>query len=43
MELVITLKAGTSLAQAEELFEELVENTAIMSSIEDIRIQPGEI
>jgi len=42
MELVIKLKAGTTLAQAEEMFDELTENESYMDLIENIRLQPGE-
>jgi len=43
MELVIKLKAGTTLAQAEEMFEELTTSELDMDLIENIRLQPGEI
>jgi len=42
MELVIKLKAGTTLAQVEKMFEELTENEPYMDLIENIRLQPGE-
>jgi len=43
MNLVIELKAGTTLAQAEEMFEELLKIEKYMDLIENIRLQPGEI
>jgi len=43
MNLVIELKAGTTLAQAEEMFDELTENESYMDLIENIRLQPGEL
>ena len=43
MNLVIELKAGTTLAEAEEMFDELTENESYMDLIENIRLQPGEI
>ena len=43
MYLVIKLKAGTTLAQAEEMFEELLKIEKYMDLIENIRLQPGEI
>lgn len=43
MKLELKLKSGTTAAQAEELFDELTENKAIMSSIEDIKLTPGEL
>jgi len=42
MELVIKLKAGTALAQAEEMFEELTDSEGWGDLIENIRLQPGE-
>jgi len=42
MYLVIKLKAGTTLAQAEEMFEELLKIEKYMDLIENIRLQPGE-
>ena len=42
MNIVIELKVGTTLAQAEELFDELTENESYMDLIENIRLQPGE-
>ena len=42
MNLVIELKAGTTLAQAEEMFDELTENVPYLYLIENIRLQPGE-
>ena len=42
MNLVIELKAGTTLAQAEEMFEELLKIEKYMDLIENIRLQPGE-
>ena len=42
MYLVIKLKAGTTLAQADEMFDELTENESYMDLIENIRLQPGE-
>jgi len=43
MYLVIKLKAGTTLAQADKMFDELTENEPYMDLIENIRLQPGEI
>jgi len=43
MNLVIELKAGTTLAQADEMFDELTTNEDFMDLIENIRLQPGEI
>ena len=42
MELVIKLKAGTTLAQAEVMFDELLKIEKYMDLIENIRLQPGE-
>ena len=41
MEIVIKLKAGTTLAQAEVMFE-LLKIEKYMDLIENIRLQPGE-
>jgi len=43
MKLELKLKACMTLAQAEELFDELTENKALMEWIEDIKLTPGEI
>lgn len=43
MELVIKLKAGTTLAQTEEMFGELTSDERYMDLIQNIRLHPGEI
>ena len=42
MYLVIKLKAGTTLAQADEMFDELTDSEGWGDLIENARIQPGE-
>ena len=42
MNLIIELKAGTTLAQAEEMFDELTDSEGWGDLIENIRLQPGE-
>lgn len=42
MKIVIELKTGTTLAQTEEMFEELTENKSFMDLIEDIKLQLGD-
>ncbi len=42
MKLEIVLKAGTTLVQAEKLFDELTDNEEWVNLIENIRLQPGE-
>jgi len=41
MKLELKLKAGTTVAQAEELFEELTKNKFLKALVEDIKLTPG--